>query len=60
VCAHIHIHIHIHIQQLEPPPAPEDPKETLSKKIRNLKKKIKQTDELQEKVKTGEVFCNIR
>ena len=51
--------MHIRMQQLEPPPAPEDPKETLSKKIRNLKKKIKQTDELQEKVKKGEVSCNI-
>eukprot|EP00286_Rhodomonas_abbreviata_P026498 CAMPEP_0181307208 /NCGR_PEP_ID=MMETSP1101-20121128/10746_1 /TAXON_ID=46948 /ORGANISM="Rhodomonas abbreviata, Strain Caron Lab Isolate" /LENGTH=205 /DNA_ID=CAMNT_0023413387 /DNA_START=10 /DNA_END=627 /DNA_ORIENTATION=+ len=38
--------------------APEDPKEAIAKKVRNLKKKVKQTDELQSKIASGEITPN--
>mmetsp|Transcript_12931 Transcript_12931/g.25583 ORF Transcript_12931/g.25583 Transcript_12931/m.25583 type:complete len:184 (+) Transcript_12931:126-677(+) len=51
------------VKLADPAPAaaaadPADPKEVLNKKIRNLKKKVRQSDELQEKVKSKEVEPN--
>jgi len=43
------------VKVAEPAPAAgDDPKEALNKKIRNLKKKVRQTDEIQAKVAAGE------
>mmetsp|Transcript_40860 Transcript_40860/g.102234 ORF Transcript_40860/g.102234 Transcript_40860/m.102234 type:complete len:180 (+) Transcript_40860:74-613(+) len=45
-------------EEAPPPAADADPKDALNKKIRNLKKKVRQSDELQEKVKSKEIEPN--